>query len=266
MQTLIWAFVSMLVLLLTISILPLGFSNKGKVLIVLVSFVLALAGIGAMTTFSIWLTGLMLVVLVFFTAYMMDSKIGAFLYKEKLSFAEDLIDENDIPNQAAQLLKNNYLPDIAKTEVELPSIENLPIKSNSKSIPELFDATQEKEHSMENMDDEISFLIDRNSDTPTIGEYVDSDNEIGYLSEIESLLEDELEEKPKNTESGRLEELAEVSINTLEETLNDQDGGEVDRQLDELSFEVDLAAKEVAVGIDLDEKSPSKLEPTVMRK
>jgi hypothetical protein len=265
MQTLIWAFGSMLVLLLIMSFLPLGYSIKGKVAIVLSGFGLSLIGLGAVTTFSLWLTGLMLVVLVFFIAYMMDSKMGATLYKEKLSFAEDLIDENDIPNQDAQLLNNNLL-DIAKIEVELPSIENLPINSNSKSEPELFDALQEKEHLTESMDDEISFLMDRNVDTPTIEDNVDSEYEIGYLSEIESLLVDEPEEKSEKTESGWLEELAEVSINTLEETLYDQDGGEENRQLDELSFEVDLAAKKAAVGKDLDEKSQPKLEPTVMLK
>jgi hypothetical protein len=267
MQTLIWAVGSMLVLLLIISILPLGFSIKGKVLIVLAGFVLALAGHGAMTTFSLWLTGFMLVGLVFFTAYMMDSRMGAFLYKEKLSLADDKIDENESSNQDVRLRNNNLLLDTAKTEVGLPSIENLPVNSNTKSVPKRSDVTQEKENRTKIMDDEISFLMDRNVETEKIEDHVDSEYEIGYLSDIESLLVDEFVEKAENSEAGWLKKTEEFSITNLEETLSDQNGVEEELHLDELFFDHDLAAKEAAVGKDLDEKkSQPKLDSKVILK
>jgi hypothetical protein len=145
-------------LLLILYFLPLGLSIKGKALIVLAGLVLALAGLGALTTFSLLLTGLMLVVLVFFTAYMMDSKIGALLYIE--NFSEDLDPEIEMPDKDAQLLKTNQLPDIGRTDVVLPSIENMSTDSNSKTVLELANYTQEKGPFADLLDEDILVLMD----------------------------------------------------------------------------------------------------------
>lgn len=123
MQIIIWAFCSMLVLMLIISFLPLGFTFKGKLLISIIGFVLALGGLAAVTTFPMWQTAMMIAVLIFFSAYFMDRRVGFVLYRDSLLQEDELEDELELPISHNQLLvakENNLLYSVGK-EIALPS-------------------------------------------------------------------------------------------------------------------------------------------------
>ncbi len=80
MVELLWAFGSVLFVMLIVYFLPLGFTKKGKVILVFTSFLLALGGLAATASFSFLQTVLILFVLILFVTYLMDQRLGKWLY------------------------------------------------------------------------------------------------------------------------------------------------------------------------------------------
>jgi hypothetical protein len=150
MLPIIWTSGSVLVLILIISFLPLGFTLKGKFFIVLASFVLALGGLAAVSSFPLWETALMLIALIFFTAYFMDNRIGALLFKEIPSFENEQTNEIEIPVDQSKIdiKKNNNSLEL--TELEL--VEPAAIKLKDNYQPLVQKVTEEV------FDEDISFL------------------------------------------------------------------------------------------------------------
>jgi hypothetical protein len=242
MVSIIWAFGSMLVMMLIISFLPLGITLKGKFIVVSAGFVLALGGLASVSTFPLWTTLVLLLVLSFFAAYMMDNRLGKFLYSVELHPEEEMIETPKLPFSQEQNNSDNLdfldlteidsVPSFSKQEEKLDSEDNLsPIQ------PEIL---LNKPFYSEDEDDEISFLQEKNEDILFIEESKDNEAdelELGYLSEIESLLLEESEAVKETEEEGWLNELSDLpSEDNLEETNGDEN----------LLEELYIASKEVA--------------------
>ncbi|WP_284036114.1 hypothetical protein [Neobacillus sp. 114] len=237
MQSLIWAGLAIPVLILIVSFIPLGFTLRGKFIIILASFVFALAGIAAVSITPLWQTGLIILVLVFFAAYLFDQRMGKVMYQETAMLDERMLKEEPekkISNGLNRALKEDSVLDEVSLKYRDGDIEN---KINLKKI----------NHKSEELDEEISFLLQRDigefsGQTGEINETlnhlsaiksqveIDSKNElqretneqspdISYLSEIESLLEMESEEQLK--EPAELQEIHTLApIGFEEEVVN----------------------------------------------
>lgn len=197
MISMIWALSSMVVLLLIITFLPLGLTNKGKFFLVLTSFLLALGGLAAVVSFPLWETALMLVLLIFFTAYFLDKKMGFFLYKASPDSKEERHDHNFNSKLAKEKKDFSF-------KLENTSVLDI-VNENFISAPQEFKQNFDNEDKL--VDEDISFLLER-----TVGndKFVQNvrvvETETGYLSEIESLLHEEVESE-NHTKSELLGEL-----------------------------------------------------------
>ena len=90
MLTVIWVLGSMLLMLLIHFLLPLGYTTKGKFIVVVTSGLLALGGLAATSAIPVWQTLLILLALSFFAAYIMDSRMAKSLYMTKEQFLEEV--------------------------------------------------------------------------------------------------------------------------------------------------------------------------------
>src|SRR4051812_27284494 len=98
MRAVIWAIGAMVISMLVLYLLPLGITKKGKLQIVFASFILSLCGLGAAHSFSILLTSLMLVVLIFFTAFFLDRRFGNLIFIERSPINQEPYGEIELEN------------------------------------------------------------------------------------------------------------------------------------------------------------------------
>jgi hypothetical protein len=249
MVSLFWAFGSMLAVMLIISFLPLGFTLKGKLIVVFVGFVLALGGLAAVSTFPVSAALLLLLVLSFFAAYIMDSRMSASLYTLKLQAKEIVTETNTVTFASAQPSLPDELDFLDLSTAQMaPALE----KAEGNSDIEAAAISLEKEDVLEILEDEISFLQERNIDHELVEEHKENDTiEHGYLSDIEDMIldESESEDLPVLKEQDWLAELEDFEPETKDEKV------ELD---DHLLEELFIASKEVAS--DKEEAPLKKLE------
>jgi hypothetical protein len=236
MQTIIWAFGAMLLLLLIVSFLPLNFNLKGKFTVVLSAFVIALGGLVAVTLVPIWQTFLILIVLTFFTSYILDSRLGNGLYKV-LATEEDFIDdESDLPfsNHKPEKKSEFDLLELDEIDAVIPSAIKISA-SLSPSEPEM----------IQSLDDslEIPFLQESKADTINNEETDELQISDGYLADIENLLLEETEDVIEPVEDDWLSELADLEALEAKENKNKEED-----PLDDAELEILFAFKEAAAG------------------
>jgi hypothetical protein len=252
MLTVIWVLGSMLMMLLIHFLLPLGYTTKGKFVVVVSSGLLALGGLAAVSIIPLWQTLLILLVLSFFAAFIMDSRLGKFMYKTK----EQIIEENDIPDSdsSLKLIKQSA----ASSDIELMELSELEITVSTSVIKQ-----DEDTFFAESLDEDISFLQDREIESEP-EDLEDGELEVGYLSDIESLLEESTQEKVEVLkekvdsldEEGWLDELAELTLIKDEEKSINEESHLEDFELEELFADKEVAA---ARSTDNAESKPMKV-------
>ncbi|MFP5114420.1 hypothetical protein ACSU64_18835 [Bacillaceae bacterium C204] len=249
-MSIIWAFGSMIILMLIIFVIPLGFTFKGKLLAVLASFLLGLGGLAAASTFQLWETAMMLVALIFFTAYFMNKRIGTLLFKEVPLIEEELSDEYFFNASVSQseLEKTTKPFDLKDKTIVEHTLANV---TDSRDLLTRYGLEKNIEDEKNLYDDDISFLLKRNLEDEVIENFPEIEPEIGYLSDIESLLVEALEEQ--------VDQIEEINQST---TIipNKMDFNYEDILIEDSTFDFLLAPKEVAVSKDevLDEISAIK--------
>ncbi|MEH7129907.1 hypothetical protein V7103_17045 [Neobacillus drentensis] len=248
MQMIIWAISSMVILMLIIYFLPLGYTLKGKLLLVLISFILSLGGLGSVSIIPLWETALMLLALVFFAAYFINNRLGSVLFQESPVYEEQMDEEyetsktyyevENLKDGNLVMIENNSpLPDPVHlnlekdTETELsPALVLSKIKDGNDNVHDSIDM-------------DISFLLERDTEVDTITQMDDKNEENAYLSHIESLLE--LESKTVKLDS--LEETLELSPILGAERLAAELEEDEQELSDESLFDFLLAKKEIAI-------------------
>jgi hypothetical protein len=195
MNEFLWAIGSMLIVMAIVYFLPLGLTKKGKVILVMISFLLALGGIAATASFSLLLSVLILVVLVFFVTYLLEQRLGKWLYinNDYTSIGEE--EHTDLfmntEQETAASFENVYQ---RKEEAILEPLHHI------KEDIETNDDFESKQMSgadipeFDTPDEDISFLLNRSisleketSNLPTEQKADETD----YLAEIESMLIDQ---------------------------------------------------------------------------
>jgi len=198
MQSILWAFSSVVILTLIIYLLPLGYTLKGKLLLVLISFILSLGGLAAVSIIPLWETALILLALSFFAAYFMSNRMGTVLLPKNPGLEEpmDVKFEGRNSDYEIENLKDINLVEISD---ELPLADSSHFKLEKDPVTEvvssqdLLEIVDEPKHEQESIDMDISFLLDRDNEVVDVKTHVnDQDMENDYLSDIESLLELEL--------------------------------------------------------------------------
>jgi hypothetical protein len=210
-----------------------------------------LGGLAAVSIIPLWQTFLILLILSFFAAFIMDSRLGKVMYKTK----ERFIEENDIPDSDSSIILTKQ-PETS-TDIELMDLSELEITASASLIKQ-----DEDTFSAESLDEDISFLQDRELENEP--DLEDGELEVGYLSDIESLLEENTQEKVELheekvdslDEEGWLDELAELTLVKDEEKGKNEGSHLEDFELEELFADKEVAS---ARSTDIDESKPMKV-------
>ncbi|TKC15628.1 hypothetical protein [Robertmurraya kyonggiensis] len=239
MEELVLSIISLIILIPIIYFLPLGLSNKGKGILIIIALVFANAGLLANSNFPIWQTGLILLVLCILAVYVLDKRFKNFLFansnddtqfepsleeetkgKSEAVISEQIFANNDAKGDIGEysLNETNEGNDISPISTdEQPEIEELPI---SRHEPELegiagtllqeteelseIDTFQNEGDVDHESDEETAFLTSRETamDEEELLSEKDNVQELNYMSEIELLLEnDHLEDYQENKDN-----------------------------------------------------------------
>jgi hypothetical protein len=298
MQSIIWAFGSLVVLLGIISFLPIGLTLKGKIVVGITGFILSIGGLAANSTFPLWTTFLLLLVITFFSAYIIDSRMRKILYTEKISPEKEIFHDIDVSLLSNKNVRREQLSDIDLIEInnaeedsllEL-TVPELLISVEKKDAPDLpsLDESKLDEIQFTNIDGTLDELfieetlelspisdIDKDSvfeeildaDLSKSSQFNNADLEDGYLSEIESLLDEHQMEQQDDKvsellsfQSEKENEIGEENwLNELSESeviSNDEKNESIEFELQDSELEILLATKEVAASNE--EQEPEK--------
>ncbi|WP_223591144.1 hypothetical protein [Neobacillus bataviensis] len=253
MGMIVWAFGAMLVLMLIIAFLPIGFTLRGKIYLVLASFVLALGGLGAVTSFPLWQSALMIFLLVLITAYIMNSRLAAVFYSQEIdSIEDDYEDESPKSFDMVKQPENSTdldMIDLGEINITAPSTEKLEnIYEDSLELqPQML---EENDELADIGVEEISFMDER-PEIQLVETNEDIEPEDGYLADIESLLFEETIEPTTSKEYDLSEEIKEEKSEEKNILFDDEN------DLEELFF----AMKETAASIEK-EQEESQLKKT----
>ncbi|MEH7010537.1 hypothetical protein V7087_06915 [Neobacillus niacini] len=237
MQIILWAFGAMLLLLLIISFLSRDLNLKGKIIVVLAAFTIALGGLVTVNFFPLWQTLLILLVFSLFVSYILDSRLGNVLYKTS-SAKKELINDIEFSFSNHQTGKKADFDDLLDLEeVELVTPSTIKMAASSATLePELVQGLEDSEDLV------VSFLQERDTEQPIDEGTGNLEIVDGYLSEIESMLLEDYEEKGESVEDDWLGELADHDpIEGKEEENNDNDENDIE-------LEILSAFKEAAAG------------------
>ncbi|MED3549167.1 hypothetical protein [Cytobacillus praedii] len=202
MENLLLATLSLVILVPIIYFLPLGLSSKGKILVTFVSFFLAIIGLLAQLSFPLWQTSLVLLVLVFLSSIVIDSRLRKIIYP--LSEKKNVHSHDEITQDLIESEKG--------LDNEVPALQNVNAVSSSKPLnldkitafpfelkidddrEEVFVDEFTPKAEMEFLEKQLSFEKDNISEEINLlensGEEIEED--ISFLHNREALLEESL--------------------------------------------------------------------------
>lgn len=266
MEELIVSVLSLIVLVPILYFLPIGLTNKGKGLVIIVAFMFANLGILAKSSFTLWQTGLIILLLTTVTVYLLDKKFNKFIFstgmdEEKyVELPSENVDELEFVTENSGLVSNVTTEEITNASLAMNVEENQDVvvtnttpsmMEDSFEIEELSFSLDKPEQnknegpeeiitetnppSTEDMneielDEEISFLESRDisvEDTEVSSEEEETFSE-GYMSEIEQLLAGDLMEDELVSEEDQTSEMLEENNTEKETSLSMSELGDIE--------------------------------------
>jgi len=191
MQTVLWAFGSMVVFMFIFLLLPLGFTKKGKFLVGLLAFLLALGGNAVAGSLPVGLIFLMLAVLAFLGAYLINTRFAAEVYQQQAHYSLVGSMTEEIDSQA-----NNNEVTSDEDIVELDELDELDVK-----VPAYLDVKMETRQPINEIEEDIPIIPDLDL-SENLHEGNDELDDKSELSESEPLPDDD----------SWLDELAELEL------------------------------------------------------
>ncbi|MEH7236189.1 hypothetical protein [Bacillus sp. JJ1562] len=203
MESLVIALISLLLVLPIIYFLPLGFTRKGKLLILFCAFIVFIIGIAARTVMGVWQIGLVLILLAIGFSYLISKRFGTqlFLRTENTSGIEDKVIkfeiEDDLEEEIRSQKKHEKDEDLV-SEQELSSPQTQEVEDEIEEEIETMDNQNEDDFELENVyveneEPENTYEIVTNDENPN----TDFDD---LLKEIEMELNDSNNEIQDNIE------------------------------------------------------------------
>jgi len=259
MLSLLWAFGATLILFLILSLLRIGFSFKGKLIVALIGFVLALSGQAAVASFPLWQTGLILLLLVLAAAYVMDSRLASLIYNQGTDSFELETDE-EVEEDAGFTQKEEKQAELELLDLDTFGDELVPLMNiEDAKEPDLEEFLQDHLEPEDSLQEAIDLLLETD-DLPNIDNSVREEiiKEEGYLADIEILLFEESEEISHFEEDDTLlEEIDDIEVFTDEKVEVEKD--------ENLLEDLLRAVEEAAAGteeevVDLDKEREVKLQ------
>jgi hypothetical protein len=268
MESLKWATGSMLIVMIIVQFLPIGLTKKGKFVIVLAAFFLALVGLIAIPSFSLWKVITMLFLLIFFIAHLLNTRLGHVLFIVDNSFGNKLLNQDDsyIDYNKVNIGENIDQFSLSRKEVAA-SIE--PFEEKEIVDAGLFYTQHETMHEVEKneepnevVEDDISFLLNRSIETEEEKSNEETFSEMEYISDIESLLLEASREEQNIDELGglslKLKDVDELPVLSFDHVLfEENEQVEATNPLDELEEIPLLSFQDNA--LEEKEKVPVKL-------
>ncbi|PAE21724.1 hypothetical protein CHH80_04690 [Bacillus sp. 7504-2] len=269
MGELVVSVISLIILVPIIYFLPLGLTNKGKGLLIIIAFIFANVGILAKGNFPIWQTALILLLLTVLTVYILDKRFHHLLFLKKnekhsepLLYNEEFITYEEENKESEQPFLEQFEQHSLSfvQEEEQASEERL---LEIEQIEDLGEETNEADMIEKDVEEivEPPFLTEKNDEISRIEKST-------YMTEIEMLLEsEELENFPndaetidivdKNTFSPQSEVVNLEESDIKEEDAISESGREGAKETsvlesifleEEASYQLELAQKEIAAG------------------
>ncbi|MFJ7679120.1 hypothetical protein ACIQXQ_13860 [Peribacillus sp. NPDC097198] len=227
METIVFAGISLVLLIPIVYVLPLSLTFKGKLVIIGGAVAVSLAGLVVANNYPLWQALLLLTLLLFFALFLIGKKIEPLM----LSNQEEASDFYERYNDSAVLIETSRdrasLSKIEESEAEQK--EKMGYESSEHHVAVSKERVQETEEEQEFADDEIvvfeaEFLDTRTNDL----EEVESISEIevpvkSEISDIEKLLEEDfMEPVTEETESiPEIEVPVKSEINDIEGLLEE---------------------------------------------
>lgn len=191
-----WEIGSMLLVLLMVQFLPLGLTKTGKLITVLAAFLLAIVGLVAISSFSLWKTIAILFVLLSLTTYLLNSRLGPFLYVVEDLFGKEIPDKEEPLIDYNKSNKSDGYDQFSFSRKEVASAIDQPEEKETFDMGLFYSPLETKQEQVvteklpENIDEDITFLLNRSiqMDDERVEEDALSIPDFGDLSDIESLL------------------------------------------------------------------------------
>lgn len=116
LESLVIAIISLLIILPIIYFLPIGFTKKGKLLILFCAFIVFSIGIALKTVMSVWQTGLVLILLTIGASYLIGKKYGnqLFIHDENSAEFEDKVIKFEIEDDIEEEIRSKASPEKEK--------------------------------------------------------------------------------------------------------------------------------------------------------
>ncbi|MFE8696893.1 hypothetical protein ACFYKT_11165 [Cytobacillus sp. FJAT-53684] len=256
------AFASLILVVPLVYFLPLGLTKKGKLLIIAVSFLLALIGLSGNAIFDWWQSVLLIFSLVVLSSYLLDKKMKHLILIDQ---EEGTKSSFDTPAHLEDLPDNVHMLDgIGQIDFEDEKIEDIAGVGEEEQIKEeidndelfvideyekIIESSVDPHANLEIEEEIIEPLFNKNNDVEVDDkiEEIESIVELGYMSELEKLILDSSEESLPSINESEVEEEQNklISIN-LEKEANEHD----DEFLEILS-EFESVKQEAASTIEL---------------
>ncbi len=243
MRNYLFALASLIIIVPLLHIIPLGFSRKGKFIIITTSLSLATLGLLANTILGWWQIALLILTLVIISSFLLDRKIHHLLFVEQVDSIEKSAVNSDYLSKDYLQDKLNKVNDQNKLNVGSELLEEKILYSEGDVTKEadveplaLLEENDELEQLLEispiNLEQE-EIVEDTVEATIEIG----NDANLGYMSELEKLISDTSDDIMSSNDNAELEndQDAFVSIE-VSEGINDDD----DEYLEELSQFVNI--------------------------
>ncbi|MGM0900248.1 MAG: hypothetical protein ACQEXB_03875 [Bacillota bacterium] len=258
MESLIFASIALLIMIPIMYFLPLGFSFRGKLLIIAASLMISVVGLLATPILSVWQSGLIVVLLIGVSTYLMNGKIPVLGESIEEENPIDLNQVNepvlgDVPDVYSYIASS----DLATNDSDIHATESLvekAMRQNSRQkTPSLF-----ARHSDEEDTDDIEMeFISLNEVAATSDQSVD-DLVLGhsYLGDMEETLFVETEEEDTAGKSSTVQEELEVHE---EHGMDEKSPFDELDDLPELDFNDDIVNEDESKEANLDEDFWSNL-------
>lgn len=207
LESLVIAIISLLIILPIIYFLPIGFTKKGKLLILFCAFIVFSIGIALETVMSVWQTGLVLILLAIGASYLIGKKYGnqLFIHDKNSAEFEDKVIKFEIEDDIEEEIRGQESPEKDKALLgEQKIVSHLTQAVDEELVEEIEPIDNQK-----NDDDVVENIHVQNEDKI-------NKNDMDANHDFNELLKEIELELIHNNEIQKTEEITEAPEKTIE--------------------------------------------------
>jgi hypothetical protein len=253
LESLVIAIISLLIILPIIYFLPIGFTKKGKLLILFCAFIVFSIGIALKSILSVWQTGLVLILLAIGASYLIGKRYGSqlFIHDENSAEFEDKVIEFEIEDDIEEEIRRQASPE---KDMVLPGEQKI-VSPLTQAVDE---ELVEEIEPIENQKNDDFVVENIHVENEELQDEIHK-NEIDANHEFDELLK-EIELELNNIELQRTDEMIEASEETTEIEPFDIDEEDDDLLITTPSTLEEIQIDSLPVNIDEQPNEESSIE------